>query len=237
MKIDQGKRECVGGRPWKSKNSKNQQKYKKCFFSIFVSFLAFSTSSKKKFKFSKKFWTRSTCHTSFLKSLIFLIESTLILLVFKKIQKIKKKQNLQKTKVEGPILRLKQHFTYKYRSIAHTKRGGQFWKKNIKKTQTLNLNLSLSKPKPPPPSLAFSLRRPALLQTTTTISTSPKTNTSLFCPHISPDQRHFLLPLPEHLVPSAHQLFLHNPRTDLPPSPPTFSFTSSSPQHCHRPPP
>jgi hypothetical protein len=36
---------------------------------------------------------------------------------------------------------------------SHKEKGGNFEKKNTKKTQTLNLNLnlSLSKPKPPPP--------------------------------------------------------------------------------------
>jgi hypothetical protein len=47
----------------------------------------------------------------------------LILLVFKKIQKNKKNQNLQKKKeVEGPILRPKQHFAYKYWS-SNTHKG------------------------------------------------------------------------------------------------------------------
>jgi hypothetical protein len=59
------------------------------------------------------FGTRSTFNALFLKSLIFLIESMLILLVFKKYKKNKKNQNLQKEEVEGPILRPKQHFAYK----------------------------------------------------------------------------------------------------------------------------
>jgi predicted membrane protein len=71
---------------------------KKYVFNIFASFLAFSTSSKKEFKFSKVFGTRLTFHASFLKSLIFLIESTLILLVFKKYKKIKKNQIYKKEK-------------------------------------------------------------------------------------------------------------------------------------------
>jgi len=49
----------------------------------------------------------------FLKLLIFLIEVTLILLVFKKNKKIRKNKNLQKKKVEGPIVETKQHFAYK----------------------------------------------------------------------------------------------------------------------------
>jgi len=50
-----------------------------------------------------------------LKSLILLIESTLILLIFKKYKKIKKIKIYQKEKDKGPILRTKQHFTYKYK--------------------------------------------------------------------------------------------------------------------------
>jgi len=114
-----------------AKNNKNPKKY---VFYIFASFLAFSTSSKKEFKFSKVFGTRSTFHTSFLKSLIFLIESTLILLVFKKLQKNKKNQNLQKKKVEGPILKPEQNFTYKY-GLKTQRRGGHFviWERQHKK--------------------------------------------------------------------------------------------------------
>jgi len=82
----------------KSKNSEKQRQSKKYVFNIFASFLAFSTSSKKEFKFSKVFGTRSTFHASFLKSLIFLIESTLILLVFKKYKKLKKNQIYKKRK-------------------------------------------------------------------------------------------------------------------------------------------
>jgi len=58
--------------------------------------------------------------------LIFFTESTLILLVFKKYKKIKKNQIYKKKKVEGPILRSMQHFTYKYWSTTQTKRGGNF---------------------------------------------------------------------------------------------------------------
>jgi len=68
---------------------------KKYVFNIFPSFLVFSTSSKKEFKFSNVFRTHSTFHASFLKALIFLIELTLILLIFKK---YKKNQNFEKKK-------------------------------------------------------------------------------------------------------------------------------------------
>jgi hypothetical protein len=95
---------------WNSKIAKNNENPKKYIFNIFASFLAFLASSKKEFKFSKVFRTRSTFHASFLKSLIFFIESTLILLVSKKYKKIKQNQNLQKKKVEGPNLETKQYF-------------------------------------------------------------------------------------------------------------------------------
>jgi len=51
----------------------------------------------------------------FSKLLIFLIEVTLILLVFKIYKKIRKNKNLQKIKkrVEGLIVETKQHFAYK----------------------------------------------------------------------------------------------------------------------------
>ena len=80
------------------KITKKNENPKKYVFNIFASFLAFSTSSKKNFKFSKVFRTRSTFHISFLKSSIFLIESTLILLVFKKYKTIKKNQIYKKKK-------------------------------------------------------------------------------------------------------------------------------------------
>jgi len=48
----------------KSKNSEKQRKSKKYVLNIFASFLAFSTSSKKEFKFSKVFEhvRLFTCH-------------------------------------------------------------------------------------------------------------------------------------------------------------------------------
>jgi hypothetical protein len=52
----------------------------------------------------------------------------LILLVFKKYKKNKKKSKFtkkkRKKKVEGPILRTKQHFTYKYKSKKFQRGGG-----------------------------------------------------------------------------------------------------------------
>jgi len=76
------------------KNNENPKKY---IFYIFASFLAFSTSSKKEFKFSEVFERVRLFTRCFLKSLIFLFESTLILLVFKKTRKIKiyKKRKLR----------------------------------------------------------------------------------------------------------------------------------------------
>jgi len=76
----------------KSKNSKKQNpKIEKnnenpkimFFYYICIIFSIFSIVSKE-FKFSKVFWTRSTFHALFSKLLIFLIEVTLILLVFGK---------------------------------------------------------------------------------------------------------------------------------------------------------
>jgi hypothetical protein len=84
-----------------AKNYKNPKIQKNIFFNIFTSFLAFSTSFEKEFKFSKVFRTRSTFHASFLKSSIFLIESTLILLVLKKYKKKQEKAKFTKKKVEG----------------------------------------------------------------------------------------------------------------------------------------
>jgi len=61
----------------------------------------------------------------------------LILLVFKKYKKIKKNQIYKKRKkVEGPILRFMQHFTYKYWSTTQTRKRGAILqlKKATKKT-------------------------------------------------------------------------------------------------------
>jgi hypothetical protein len=70
-----------------SKNSKNPKKY---VLDIFVSFLAFSASSQKNLIFQRSFERVRLLTRRFLKSLIFLIELTLILLIFKKIQNTKK---------------------------------------------------------------------------------------------------------------------------------------------------
>jgi hypothetical protein len=45
------------------------------------------------------------------------------LLILKKYKKIRKIKIYQKEKDEGPILRTKQHFTYKYKPKQITKRG------------------------------------------------------------------------------------------------------------------
>jgi hypothetical protein len=51
----------------------------------------------------------------------------LILLVFKKnTKKLRKIKFTKKKKVEGPILRSMQHFTYKYWSTTQTSGGGNF---------------------------------------------------------------------------------------------------------------
>jgi hypothetical protein len=71
------------------KNNENPQ-------NIFLIYFHHFSIVSKEFKFSKILGTRSTFNALFLKSLIFLIESMLILFVFRKIQKNKKNQNLQK---------------------------------------------------------------------------------------------------------------------------------------------
>jgi len=71
----------------KFKNSEKHWKSKKYVFNTFASFFSIFSIVSKEFKFSKTFGTRSTFNALFLKSLIFFIESTLILLDFKKIQK------------------------------------------------------------------------------------------------------------------------------------------------------
>ena len=131
------------------KIAKKQRKSKKYVFNIFASFLAFSTSSKKKeFKFSKVFRTCSTFHASFFKILDFLILSRSWYCSFskKKYKKLEKSKLTKKKKVEGPILRTKQHLTYKYKPIffiymgeKNSQKGGGSLKK--KKRETLNLSL------------------------------------------------------------------------------------------------
>ena len=80
------------------KNREKQQKSKIIRFFIYLHrFLAFLASSQKNLNFQRSL-ERVQFLTSFLKSLIFLIESMLILLVFKK---YKKNQNLQKKKTWG----------------------------------------------------------------------------------------------------------------------------------------
>ena len=64
------------------------------FWYICIVFSIFNVISKE-FKFLKVFGTRSTFNASFLKSLIFHIESMLIFARFQKYKKNKKDQNLQ----------------------------------------------------------------------------------------------------------------------------------------------
>jgi len=78
------------------KIAKNIENPKNTFLIHLHRFLAFFSIVSKEFKFSKTFGTRSTFNALFLKSLIFFIESTLILLVFKKYKKIKKNQIYKK---------------------------------------------------------------------------------------------------------------------------------------------
>jgi len=85
----------------KSKNSKKQRKSKKIYFKYICIVFSIFSIVLKKFNFSKVFWTRSTFHTSFLKFLIFFIESTLILLFSKNIKKNKKLKFYKKTKLRN----------------------------------------------------------------------------------------------------------------------------------------
>jgi len=78
-----------------SKIAKNIEKPKKYVFNTFASFFIIFSIVSKEFKFSKIFGTRSTFNASFLKSLIFHIESMLIFARFQKYKKNKKDQNLQ----------------------------------------------------------------------------------------------------------------------------------------------
>jgi len=84
-----------------SKNNEKQRKSKKIYFKyICIVFSIFSIVSKE-FNFSKVFWTRSTFHTLFLKSLIFLIELILIMLFSKNKKKYKKLKFYKKTKLSN----------------------------------------------------------------------------------------------------------------------------------------
>jgi hypothetical protein len=79
--------------PKKAKNIENPKKY---IFNTFASFLAFLASSQKNLNFQRHLERVQLLTRYFLKSLIFFIESTLILLVFKKYKKIKKNQFTKK---------------------------------------------------------------------------------------------------------------------------------------------
>jgi len=70
-----------------SKIAKNIENPKKYVFNTFASFFSIFSIVSKEFKFSKIFGTRSTFHASFLKSLIFRIESMLIFARFPKYKK------------------------------------------------------------------------------------------------------------------------------------------------------
>jgi len=78
------------------KIAKNKENPKKYVFNIFASFLAFSASSQKNLIFQRSFERVRLFKRHFLKSLIFLIKSTLILLVFKKIQEKTRKIKIYK---------------------------------------------------------------------------------------------------------------------------------------------
>jgi len=98
----------------KSKNSEKQWKSKKNVFNIFASFLAFSASFKKEFKFSKVFRTRSTFHASFFKIIIFLIWVDVDIARFQKnTKKLSKIKIYKKTKLRDQVWIPNNFLTYK----------------------------------------------------------------------------------------------------------------------------
>ena len=77
----------------KPKIEKNNENPKKNAFLIYFHRFSIFNIISREFKFSKVFWTRSTFNALILQSLIFLVESTLILFFFK----------IQKKRVEVPM--------------------------------------------------------------------------------------------------------------------------------------
>jgi prolipoprotein diacylglyceryltransferase len=71
----------------KTKNSNKTMKTPKNAFLIYAHHFSIFNVILEEFKFSKVFWTRSTFNALILQSLIFLVESTLILLAFKNTKK------------------------------------------------------------------------------------------------------------------------------------------------------
>ena len=112
------------------KNRKKQRKPPKMqFWYICIVFSIFSIVSKE-FSFSKVFWTRSTFNVLILQSLIFLLESTLVLFVFK--------INSKKKKTWGTnVLVSKPHFSYKYQSTVKKRGKRKFWGNSKEKKKTL----------------------------------------------------------------------------------------------------
>jgi hypothetical protein len=99
---------------WNSKIAKNNENPKKYIFNIFASFLAFLASSKKEFKFSKVFRTRSTFHASFFKIIIFLIWVDVDIARFQKnTKKLSKIKIYKKTKLRDQVWIPNNFFTYK----------------------------------------------------------------------------------------------------------------------------
>jgi len=78
---------------------KNKENKKKYVFNIFASFLAFSTSSQKNLNFQRSFERDRSFTRRFLKSLIFLIGSALILPFFKNTRKTRKIKIYKKRKL------------------------------------------------------------------------------------------------------------------------------------------
>jgi len=104
------------------------------------------------FKFSKVFWMRSTFNALILQSLIFLIESTLVLFVFKINTKYKKKKSWGTN-----MIVTKPHFSYKYQSTVEKKREEKilvgrwrkFWGAKEHKKTLRDWSFHLFQTKPP----------------------------------------------------------------------------------------
>ena len=116
----------------------------------------------------------------------------------------------KKRKVEGPILRTKQHFTYKYRSTTQNIRGAilQLRGGNTKKKNPKKKNWTLSSPSPgaaapphqifpffsPARSLApFTAHKPPLLSTTLHPSPEPASISPMSSPLSQPPKTNTLL--------------------------------------------
>jgi hypothetical protein len=117
-----------------------------CFFNIFASFLAFSTSSQKNLNFQRSLERVWLLTRYFLKSLIFLIRGD----VDKKIQKNKKNQIYKKRKLRDQFWGPSNIFTYKYWSPQHTREEAilHLWRQRIQNPKPKSITYPNSCPHP-----------------------------------------------------------------------------------------